>query len=253
MIDVHCHILPQLDDGALDMEEAIEMARQAVNDGIQHIVATPHHRAHHFFNERDTIELAVQQLSRKLEQVNIPLHIYPGQEIRAYEELLLDYEKGHLQTLNNSRYLLLEFPSSHVPELAEELVYELNLLNVVPIIAHPERNKELANDSTRLKGLVSEGALAQMTTNSITGQLGKSIQKKSLAMCREGLVHFIATDAHNVQTRPCILSEAYQVIDKQLGSKFVTYYQTNAKSLLRNEDINSNTPGLVKRSWYQFW
>lgn len=253
MIDVHCHILPHLDDGALDMEEAIAMARQAVNDGIQHIVATPHHRAHHFINERDAIDVAVQQLTQQLEDYNIPLHIYPGQEVRAYRDLLLDYEKGLLQSLNNSRYLLLEFPSSHVPDVAEEIVYELSLLNVVPIIAHPERNKELASDSTRLKELVGEGALAQMTTSSITGQLGRTIQKKSLAMCREGLVHFIATDAHNVQSRPCVLSEAYRVIDDQLGRKFVDYYKTNAEHLLQNKTIEPNLSRVAKRSWYQFW
>ena len=253
MIDVHCHILPNLDDGALDMEEAIAMARQAVNDGIQHVVATPHHRAHHFFNERMTIERSVQQLKQQLVDYNIPLHIYPGQEVRTYSDLMLDYEKGLLQSLNNSRYLLVEFPSSHVPDLAEEIMYELSLLSVVPIIAHQERNKELANDSTRLKDLVREGALAQMTTNSITGQLGKSIQKKSLAMCKEGLVHFIATDAHNVQTRPCILSEAYQLINDQLGKEFVDYYQTNAELLLQNEAIEQQNLLIAKRSWYKFW
>jgi len=253
VIDIHCHILPKVDDGTSDMEDAIMMARQAVKDGIYHIVATPHHRAHHFYNERDTILEAVSQLSRQLEIHNIPLHIYPGQEVRTYSNLLLDYEKGLLQSLNNSRYLLIEFPSSHVPDLAEELLYELNLLGIVPIIAHPERNKELANDSSRLRALVRDGALAQMTTNSITGQLGKNIQKISLTMCKEGLVHFIATDAHNVQTRPCILSDAYQVIQEQLGREFVDYYQNNAKLLLHNETIEQEIPLIAKRRWYKFW
>src|SRR5690606_16135882 len=129
--------------------------------------------------------------------------------------------------------------------------HELRLLGITPIIAHPERNRELANDISSLQRFVQGGALAQLTSSSISGLMGRRLQKISLEFCKNGLIHFIASDAHHAVTRPFDLSEGYEAIEKRLGQAFVDYYQLNAERLVRNQEIISEIPAVKRR--FIFW
>lgn len=252
MIDIHCHILPSVDDGASSLEEAVQLARQAVQTGIHTVIATPHHHARGYMTDREQIIEAVAMLSYKLREESIPLRILPGQEIRVYEQLLDDLEHGNLQTLNNSRYILIEFPSSKVPSSVDELFYELRLLDKIPVIAHPERNSILLNNQERLAQIIADGALAQLTSSSIGGQLGRKLQKQSLAMCKAGLIHFIASDAHHAKHRPFDLFEGYQMVKKCLGDDFVNFYMANADNLIQDLPLIAEQPR-PKRKVFQLW
>lgn len=247
MIDLHCHILPEVDDGAKHMTESLEMARKAVDEGITAIVATPHHKHEKYDNEGEIIQKRVKELQEALDKEEIPLQILPGQEVRLYGELLQDYENGAVIPLNNSSYILLEFPSNHVPRFAEQLIFDLQMKGLTPIIAHPERNAEIVESPDILYKLIKKGAIAQVTAGSLTGRFGKKIQKFSFDLIDARLVHVVASDAHNVKNRAFYMKEAFDVIRKEFGTDGVYYFQENAEYIFRNETIYKEHPERVKR------
>ncbi|MBW4084518.1 tyrosine-protein phosphatase [Paenibacillus sp. S150] len=237
MIDIHSHILPFMDDGAADWEAALTMAQAARKDGISTVVATPHHANGAYLNPAPNIGQAVEQLNQRLREAGDPLLVLPGQEIRIYSDLLNDLEQGQLLTLAGSRYILLEMPSSRVPRTMEETCHELLIQGFVPVIAHPERNAEVAADPSKLTRLVELGALGQLTAQSVTGALGSKLQKLSLDLCRKNAVHVIASDAHDNRHRPFGLSEAYEVLTRELGKTASDFFRQNSRLIIGNEEI----------------
>jgi protein-tyrosine phosphatase len=181
MIDIHSHILYGLDDGAKDLAGSIEMARQAVAEGITSVIATPHHRHPSYTNTKTDVLLGVQQLQAELQKQSIPLTVYAGQEIRIFGEMVdVLIHNDELLTLHNSEYVLVEFPSSSIPKYTEQLFYDLLVKGFTPIIAHPERNAEIAENTDKLYRLIKNGALSQVTAASVAGMFGKKTQKLSL-------------------------------------------------------------------------
>lgn len=251
LIDIHTHILPGIDDGAASFDESILLAQQAVDNGIHTVIATPHHQARGFNSDFNQISELTAQLNDTLASHNIALTVLVGQEVRVYDQLLEDLERGTLVTLGSNRYMLIEFPSSSVPERVDELFHELRLLHITPIIAHPERNRMLSSNIHMLEELIEGGALAQLTSSSIAGNMGRKLQKISLDMCRKGLIHFIASDAHHAIKRPFDLAKGYEIVSKQLGQQFVNYYQLNAEQLILGESINREIPVAKRR--FIFW
>ncbi|PWW08417.1 protein-tyrosine phosphatase [Paenibacillus cellulosilyticus] len=242
MIDIHNHILPGIDDGPTNWDEALELARNAVENGITTVIATPHH-AHELYNnpnDHRQVESLTEQLNERLKLAGIPLQVHSGQEIRVHQDLLDRWDEGEtggLLTLGYTQYMLIELPSSRVPEGTEELVYELILKGIIPIIAHPERNRELANDPEQLRRLVDNGALAQVTAHALTGVFGRGVEKAAWMMCAQGLIHFVASDAHHATKRSFGLREAYERIQEKMGVQAVHYYKRNAQLLLDNASI----------------
>lgn len=247
MIDIHSHILPGLDDGPQSIGESLDMARMAVQEGISVLIATPHHRKGVFVNEAPDIREAVDRFNENLVEHGIPLDISYGQEIHHYPRIIDDFYNRKLLTLDGSPYALIEFPSSQIPKTVEETLHELALLRITPIIAHPERNKEIAERPDKLTELVAKGALSQVTSHSITGRFGTQIQSLAMKLCSMHLVHFIASDAHNVTDRPFHLQQAYETIRKTLGPEYVEYFQKNAQSILDGSAITKWQPVERKR------
>ena len=242
MIDIHCHILPSLDDGANDEKIALQMAKEAVNSGIQTVIATPHHKNRTYENDKATIQTQVTQFNQLLKKHDISLEVLPGQEVRVFGELLADYHKSEIQTLNDSKYLLLELPSDHVPQYTKQLIFDLQQAGLIPVIAHPERNRDLYTEPNRLYEFIRQGALAQVTAGSLTGVFGKEIQRVSQQMVEHNLVHFIASDAHNLKTRNfTALKEAFDSLDNE-DPLMANQFKENAHYLVKNENINQNEP-----------
>jgi protein-tyrosine phosphatase len=252
MIDIHSHILPGLDDGAQNLGQAIEMAKAAVHEGIHTVIATPHHANGKFLNEAADVRNAVSLLNNELQERCIPLEILPGQEIRVYNGLLDDIYNKSLMALHDSKYILIELPPAYIPESLDELLHELQVMGLTPIIAHPERNQEIVEDPDKLYKLVGQGALSQVTSHSLTGQFGRKIQKVSVELCRSNLAHVIASDSHNVTQRPFALGEAYQVIDRELGPDVSEIYRNNAVHIIHNNEIHRQKPLRKVRRWYHF-
>ncbi|MBB6176106.1 protein-tyrosine phosphatase [Anoxybacillus tengchongensis] len=247
MIDIHSHILPSIDDGAQTLADAIDMAKAAVAGGITTIIATPHHRNGTFENDKRSIIEHVHALNETLQHHRIPLSVLPGQEVRIHGELLDYYRDGDILPLAETKYVLIELPNNHVPRYTEQLIFDMQLQGLIPIIAHPERNSELVEHPNKLYDLVKKGVLTQLTAASVAGKFGKNIKKFSLQMIEANLVHLIASDAHNTTTRAFHMREAYDVIQKQFGSQVVYVFQENAELLVAGETLYKDAPGRMKK------
>jgi len=247
MIDIHCHILPGVDDGPSTLEDSLMMAREAVEEGVKTIIATPHHRNNKYENPKEEILIHVNNLNNELKKENIPLTILPGQENRIFGELLEDYYKGEILTLNETDYLFIEFPTSSVPRYAERLLYDIQVKGLTPIIVHPERNKELINNPNILYDFVKNGALTQVTAASIAGYFGKSIQKFSKQLIECHLTHFIASDAHNTHNRGFKINEAFKIVEREFGAEYIYLYMDNSESLIKGNPIERVIPEPIKR------
>lgn len=248
MIDIHCHLLPGLDDGPKDVSESLRMAQQAVLDGIDTIIATPHHKNGQYNNSKSLIIDKVREMNQRLVEENINLTVMPGQEVRIFGELLEEYRMEEILTLNNGgQYLFIELPSNHVPRYTKKMLYDIQLNGLIPIIVHPERNREIIAEPELLFQLVKDGALTQVTASSITGFFGKTIQKFSMQLIEAELTHFIASDAHNTTNRPFQLAQAYRVIEKKYGIDHVYFFRENAQLLVSGKNVYKEEPQPVKR------
>ncbi|MCP3739694.1 tyrosine-protein phosphatase [Rossellomorea sp. BNER] len=247
MIDLHCHILPGIDDGAPDLTHSLIMAQAAAEEGIRQIVATPHHQDGKYVNNKKDVIQLVEQLNGKLKEENIPVTILPGQEIRLFGELINEINNGQYLPLNqNGPYLLIELPTSHVPRYTDELFFNLQVKGYIPIIAHPERNREIADHPDRLFELINKGACSQVTALSVAGGFGKKVQKLSLSLLEHNLAHFVASDAHNTKTRPFKMEKALDVIEKKIGASKVYDLTENAQYVIEGHAVIKEIPTKIK-------
>lgn len=247
MVDIHCHILPGIDDGAPDLSESIKMARKAVEQGIHTIVATPHHLNNQFENPKQQIIVREEELNRVFQIEKIDVKILPGQETRIYGEMLAGYEAGEIQTINNTQYVLVEFSSSHVPRYTEQLFYDLQMNGLVPVIVHPERNQQIMEHPEVLYQLVKKGALTQITAASVAGDFGKKIKNFSLQLIEANLTHFIASDAHNTSRRTFRMKEAFDVIQAKYGSDYVYLFSENAELIIEGGHVYKEIPERIQK------
>lgn len=247
MIDIHCHILPGIDDGAVNMEESLEMAKLAVKEGIRTIIATPHHKNGVYDNSKTSIVDKVNELNEALQKESIPVKILPGQETRIYGEMVEDYQNDEILPLNGGNYLFVELPSSHVPRYTEQLLFDLQMKGLSPIIVHPERNREIIERPEKLYQLVKKGALTQVTASSVAGYFGKNIKKFSLQLIDANLTHFVSSDAHNLTRRSFKMVEALDVIEKKFGMEMVYQLTENSDLLVGGLSVNRDMPERIKR------
>lgn len=221
MIDLHCHILPGVDDGARTLTEAVSMCRLAAADGCTAMVATPHQRKGEWWNA-DCGRLA--ELARELQAAVGPgFSVLLGGEVHVDPRLLAEVEQleqlpggGSILPLAGSRYLLIEFGAG-TGDSAADLVHELVVAGWRPVVAHPEFIPWLAADPALVARLVSLGAATQVTAMSITGDFGRRPQQDALALLEAGLVHFVASDSHDLRRRPPGLRRAYHAVSGRWG------------------------------------
>ncbi len=243
MIDIHSHILPNIDDGARHMEDSVAIARAAVAEGIHTIIATPHHKNGHYDNTKEIILPLVEQLNTRLQQEDIPLTVLPGQESRIYGEMIEDYHQGIVLPLNeNTSYVFVEFPSNDVPRYAKQLMFDMQVNGIKPIIVHPERNKAIMEDPTILYEFVRNGALTQITAASVTGHFGKKIKKFTHELIESNLTHFVASDAHNTSSRGFRIQEANQIIQDTYGPNLLYYFMENAQYMINDDTVIGDEP-----------
>ncbi|MCT4457130.1 tyrosine protein phosphatase [Lactiplantibacillus paraplantarum] len=234
-IDLHCHLLPGLDDGPQQLDESVEMAQQAVADGIRYILATPHHLDRHYQNAGPIVEHAVTELQAELRQRKIPLTVFAGQEVHLQDDLAAS--RQHLLGIDACcRYLLLELPHEFVPDYLDQVVFKLLQQGTIPVIAHPERNAQIIAQPSRLYDLVQRGCLAQLTAGSLVGRFGHRIKSTSLELIKCGLVQVIATDAHFMVGRGFMMRAGYQALAR-LDDMYPTYFAENARQLLNGESV----------------
>jgi len=254
MIDLHCHILPGLDDGPGTMEESLQMAEAAIADGITHVVATPHASGRYAFDF-----VAVRRLRDELQaRTGDRLKIATGCDFHLNPENLRALRRDASPFCINQRdYLLLEFNEVSIPPAMDQTLHEIQLSGLRPIITHPERNAILRTRPERLRRWVRRGCYAQVTGGSLTGTFGPVAQKISADWIREGLIHFVASDAHNTRARPLKLQPAYNAVVDQFGEeKARALFQDNplaafeGRELAHVPDVEEEAPPRRKRFFF---
>ena len=220
MIDIHHHLLPGVDDGTKDFDTSVAMAKIAVEDGITHVSCSPHANSQYNF-DRQRYEGITQALRERLAQEGVPLTIGLGCDFHlSYDNLQAALADHNPYTINGKGYLLVELPDYGLPRGLTETFYNIQVAGMTPILTHPERNPTLQADMSRLVSWLRGGLLIQVTSNSVTGKMGKAAQKMSHQLLANRWVHFLATDAHNTTSRPPRMSEARKIVEKKYGKEY---------------------------------
>ena len=246
MIDIHSHILPGIDDGSKDMEMSIEMLKMAQEKGTKTMVATPHYVKNIYENNYEQVFAVHQELKLAAAAAGIKVEILLGQEVMLDKHSLKLCKEKKLRGINGTSYMLVEFPMDKLPADALDLIYELRLLNIKPIIAHPERYEYINGAPTNINDFIEEGCFFQINTGSLEGLFGKKVQSCAKLLIREGLANFIASDAHSLNRRCPGLIEGFRVatvIDKAIEKKV----SENLELLLQNKTIEMNLQKIAKK------
>lgn len=248
LVDLHCHIIPGIDDGAKDVDTALHMCRIAVEEGIGHIIATPHYIEGELHNDYDIIQQKLGSFRNVLINNNIDISIYPGSEIFIFPQLPQIVREGKICTLNNSRYILIELPMMSVPDYTTEVIYSLRIDGFIPIIAHPERNMAIAEKPNLLFDLIKRGALSQINSTSITGVFGKKTKQAAATLLRHNMVHFVSSDAHTSRGRSPRLLKSKEIIEQEIGQGAAELLFNNNVRVLKDEEISVPEPERVKNT-----
>lgn len=248
-VDIHCHLLPGIDDGASDWETTLGMARMAVADGTQAIIVTPHQLGNFSQNQGDDIRLRTQELQQVLNQHQIPLQVLPGGDVRIEDRMIQQLRSGEVLSLGDlRRHVLLELPHELYFPL-ENVLKDLQREGMTGILSHPERNHGLLREPDFLPDLVDKGCLMQVTAGSLMGTFGPNSQQLGEWMLAEGLVHFIATDAHGTRSRRPLMRRAYERVaeftDQQTADDLCCH---NPALVARGETVLTGRRPRPKRS-----
>ncbi|UNC93576.1 tyrosine-protein phosphatase [Candidatus Contubernalis alkaliaceticus] len=244
-IDIHAHILPQLDDGPKTLEESLEMAEMAVKQGISRVVATPHVVEGIFDNGKPLILEKVRELQAALHKEKIPLEIIPGAEVHISVNIPAQLEKKELLTINDTgKYLLLELPHFQpIPAYLENLIFSLSIKGVRTIIPHPERNISVQENPNILLPLIEQGVLMQCTLSSLTGYFGEEAQKAAEVLLKCRMVHLLASDMHSTGGRLKYFQESLKKAEDLVGKEMVKSMITSVpEMILEGRDFTVPVP-----------
>lgn len=242
MIDIHCHILPSIDDGPKAIEESLVMAEMAATDGIDITIATPHVETSNRTDISIQIADKVAELQSAIDSKGINLQIAVGAEVYPSSTILQAIDKGAKITLGDAyKYILLDLPLTAIPLGFEQLIFDLQSCGLTPILAHPERCHQLQKSPGLLEPLVQRGLLLQCNASSILGSPGSLTQSTMQTLLRQRWVHFIASDAHSIRHRKPILAAAAQALVEIIGQDEVDEITiNNARRVLMGENVPSN-------------
>ena len=222
MIDLHCHLLPNIDDGSCSWEESIDMVRMALEDGIKGAVATPHWiQGTNWQPETKTVRDMVGEMNKRLREKGIDFKVYPGMEVAITADLTGLVAGGRILTLADGDYLLIEIPFHTLPLGIEEIVSGLKTIGKQAVLAHPERNRELQQKPKKIMEYVKAGALIQVTAGSLAGDFGSGARKCAIEFAKMGALDFVSTDAHSVRYRKPNVSEGLKALEKVIGAEKV--------------------------------
>ncbi len=222
MIDLHCHLLHGIDDGPNTLEESLALCRIAVADGITRAVVTPHVHPGRWENTRTSIDRARGHLQRVLENHEIPLQLGFAAEVRLTELVPAQVEKGDIPfygEVEGFQVMLLEFPHGEIIPGSHKLVQWLLGRGIRPLIAHPERNRQIMKDVFQLQPFIDSGCWLQLTAGSVTGDFGERCQSVAHQLLELDVVKVVASDGHNAGTRPPVLSQAFNDIVQKYGKE----------------------------------
>ncbi len=220
MQDVHCHMLPGIDDGPKRLDEALAMAQLAASDGIRTTIATPHAARVADTGGKEALEQQILTFNHELQVKGIDLQVVMGTEYLLSMELLAEAKRGTPIGLNGSRYLLMEIDFLQYPPYIDDAMFQLQLLGFAPVLAHPERQATIQKQPQLLAGLVERGVLCQITGGSLLGHFGRDAKRSAEYLLKHNLVHLLASDGHtSTRNRPPVMREAMEAVERLVGEE----------------------------------
>jgi protein-tyrosine phosphatase len=257
MIDVHCHILPGIDDGPSGWRKALEMGRLAAAEGFVECVATPHYHTGLYQPNIATIQDRVTRLNMLFDRYGLSLLVWVGMEVALTPEVPWLLEKGKILTMKGSRYLLVEIPRFAEPETAEQILFQLIMKGISPVLAHPERHPMVQERTSDLLDWVRNGVLIQVDAQSLTGGFGRRGRACARFLLEHRAAHILATDAHSRIKRPPRISQAVAVAEDVLQSsqEARAMVSSTPRRLLANKGYSPPeplAPSSPQRSWKRF-
>ncbi len=250
MIDFHCHILPGVDDGSVNIEMTKEMIDNSLNQGVEYLCATPH-----FITEESEITLEAYKEKLQFVKDNIEnIEIIPGLEIYIDPELPKLYKENRIWGYNYNKYLLIELPMMEFPIYTEKIFYDLRLMGAIPVLAHPERNLRIMKNPELLINLIEQGNLAQLNAGSLTGQYGTDIKKSAEKLVSRNLIHIVGSDGHNNKRRNTNIKEGLEKIEA-INPELFNWIKNNQKKILQGEDVEvlDIIDDTKKKSFFSFF
>lgn len=239
MIDIHSHILPGVDDGARSIEESIKILQKAADAGVTTIVATPHVLEVPSKSEWQEVSNVFNGLKQKIVQENIHIEMILGAELFISPELPKTIKENRELTINNrNKYVLIELPMNEIPYFTKQIIFELQLQGIVPILAHPERYMEIQKDINKLVDFVRKGVLTQLNSGSLTGRYGKKVQKTAKRLLTNNLIYMIGSDVHPTFNGYCSLSQGVNRAAGLIGMRKARQMVTSIPArVIRGEEI----------------
>lgn len=243
MIDIHCHILPNVDDGSESLEESIEMAKIAESEGITRIVNTSHCHFDFKYKKGNELKLELEKFNQALKEENINIEVLLGNELYYTSDLIERFDELDFFSMNNSKYILMEFSPINFPKNIEDVIYEIKIRGYIPIIAHAERYKQVQEDVNIVLDCIKEGALIQVNASSILGKNGEKAEDTSKKLLDNNMVHFVATDAHSSNRRRPLIKDSYNYILKNYSKEVAEkLFIENPTAVIENRDISILNP-----------
>jgi protein-tyrosine phosphatase len=250
VIDFHCHILPGVDDGSVNIEMTKEMIDNSLNQGVEYLCATPH-----FITEESEITLEAYKEKLQFVKDNIEnIEIIPGLEIYIDPELPKLYKENRIWGYNYNKYLLIELPMMEFPIYTEKIFYDLRLMGAIPVLAHPERNLRIMKNPELLINLIEQGNLAQLNAGSLTGQYGTDIKKSAEKLVSRNLIHIVGSDGHNNKRRNTNIKDGLEKIEA-INPELFNWIKNNQKKILQGEDVEvlDIIDDTKKKSFFSFF
>ena len=237
MVDLHSHLIWDIDDGSKSEEMTINMLRQAVKSGTKKLVLTPHYLPGYYTEPIDKVKEKAKELEVLIKEENINLEVYVGQEVYFTTNILENLNEGFIGTINNSRYMLIEFNMKNfsVKEVTEAL-YELQLKGITPIIAHPERYHIFIKNPSLINEFIKEGYLFQLNSGSLVGDFGKDVKKLAETYVKNKVYSFIGSDAHRDEKRNTDMSKGIELLEN-MDKEYLRYIKKSSEKLLENEEV----------------
>ena len=243
MIDIHCHILPEVDDGSRSLNESIEMAMIAKEQGITKIVNTSHYHPDFRYKKGKELLKELEDFNNVLKENMIDIEVVIGNEIYYTKDLIKEIDELDFYTLNNSRYILIELPPTNFPKDLCNIVYELKEKNYIPVFAHVERYREVQENPELIYEVINAGAIIQVNSHSILGKSGKELQKVCNTLLNRNMVHVVGTDAHSSKRRTPIFLDAYKYVSEKYSKEMADdLFIKNNNAIINNEALNLPKP-----------
>lgn len=239
MVDIHCHMLNEVDDGSYSLENSLEMAALSVESGVSDVICTPHSIPGMFENYAgEALNERFEIFRNALKEEGIPLNVYLGMEVYGNDNTADDLKNRRLCTLAGSRYMLIEFNFGANPQIVNYILEDVADCGYVPVIAHPERYDFVAQRPAILYKWADKGYLMQCNKDSIRGKFGRMIQRIAMDMLSDGLFSFVGSDAHGALHRTPYLEYAFNEVEDQFGTDYaVKLFSENPRKILHNKEI----------------